>query len=95
MIRERVNNNHVLDFQKEIIEYCRSDVDLLRRSMQKLREDFKKLENIDPLKYVTIASVCMSIYRTNYMSKTEELLLFLNMQNQIILVKCLSFGSIT
>ena len=68
---ERVNNNYyfVFDFQKEIIEYCRSDVDILRRSMLKFRENFIKLENIDPLKYITIASVCMSIYRANYMPK--------------------------
>ena len=33
----------------------------------KLREDFIQLENIDPLRYITIASVCMKIYRSNYM----------------------------
>ena len=33
----------------------------------KFREDFIELENIDPLQYVTIASVCMTIYRSNYM----------------------------
>ena len=33
----------------------------------KLREDFIELENIDPLHYITIASVCMSIFRSNYM----------------------------
>lgn len=66
---ERVNNNYVFDFNKELIEYCRSDVDILRRSMIKFREDFIELENIDPLIYITIASVCMSIYRANYMPK--------------------------
>ena len=35
----------------------------------KLREDLIQLENIDPLRYVTIASVCMTIYRSNYMPK--------------------------
>ena len=64
---ECVNNNYVFDFKKEITEYCRSDVDILKRSMIKFREDFIKLENIDPLKYIIIASVCMSIYRANYM----------------------------
>lgn len=34
--------------------------------MLKFREIFMRLENIDPLRYVTIASVCMSIYRSNY-----------------------------
>ena len=66
---ERVNENYVFDFKKEILEYCRSDVDILRRGIMKLREDFIKLENIDPLCYITIASVCMTIYRSNYMPK--------------------------
>ena len=65
--KERVGENHVFDFKKEILEYCRSDVDILRRGIMKLREDFIQLENIDPLRYITIASVCMTIYRSNYM----------------------------
>ena len=64
---ERVRENYVFDFKKEILEYCRSDVDILRRGVMKLREDFIQLENIDPLRYITIASVCMTIYRSNYM----------------------------
>ena len=64
---ERVRENYVFDSKKEILEYCRSDVDILRRGIMKLREDFIELENIDPLRYITIASVCMTIYRSNYM----------------------------
>ena len=64
---ERVIENYVFDFKKEILEYCRSDVDILGRGIMKLREDFIELENIDPLRYITIASVCMSIFRSNYM----------------------------
>ena len=45
---ERVSENYVFDFKKEILEYCRSDVDILRRSMMKFREDFTQLENILP-----------------------------------------------
>ena len=63
----RVSENYVFDLKNEILEYCRSDVDILRRGIMKLREDFIKLENIDPLRYITIASVCLSIYRSNYM----------------------------
>ena len=59
----RIEDNYVFDFQKEILEYCRSDVDILRRSMLKFRHDFIELENVNPLlQYVTIASVCMSVY---------------------------------
>ena len=64
---ERVNENYVFDFKKEILEYCHSDVDILRRGIMKLRENFIQLENINPLRYITIASVCMTIYRSNYM----------------------------
>ena len=66
---DRVSENYVFDFEKEIVDYCRSDVDILRRSLIKFREDFIQLENIDPLRYITIASVCMTIYRSNYMPK--------------------------
>ena len=64
-----MSENCVFDFQKEIIEYFRSDVDILRRGIMKLREDFIQLENIDPLCYITISSVRMMIYRSNYMPK--------------------------
>ena len=64
-----MSEDYVLDFQKEILEYCLSDIDILRRGIMKLREDFIQLESIDPLRYITIASVCMTIYRSNYMSK--------------------------
>ena len=64
---ECVRENYVFDFKKEILEYCRSDVEIRRRGIMKLREDFIELENIDPLRYITIASVCMTIYRSNYM----------------------------
>ena len=66
---ERVSENYVFDFKKEILEYFQSDVDILRRGIMKLREDFIQLENIDPLRYITIASVFITIYRSNYMPK--------------------------
>ena len=66
---DRVSENYVFDFKKEILEYCRSDVNILSRGLMKLREDFIQLENIDPLRYITIGSVCMTIYRSNYMPK--------------------------
>ena len=61
------DENYIFNFKNELREYCRSDVDILRRSMLKFRNDFIQLENIDPLQYITIASVCMAIYRCNYM----------------------------
>ena len=64
-----MSENYVFDFKNKILKYCQSDVDILRRGIMKLREDFIQLENIDPLRYIMIASVCMTIYRSNYMPK--------------------------
>lgn len=79
---DRVRENYVFDFKKELREYCRSDVDNLRRSMLKFRENFLKLENIDPLQYVTIAVYKdvtnaetysqMSISWLDYLAKKEK-----------------------
>ena len=62
-----VSKNYIFDFKKKIIEYCQSDIDILRRSLITCRDDFIQLQNIDPLCYITIASVCLTIYRSNYM----------------------------
>ena len=66
---DHVSENYVFDFQKEILEYCLSDVDILRRGVMKLRKGFIQLENIDPLRYIMITSICMTIYCSNYMPK--------------------------
>lgn len=47
-------------FQVELKKYCDRDVNILAQGCRKLREMFLEIGNIDPLQYVTIASVCMS-----------------------------------
>ena len=69
--QDRVEENYVFDFQNELQTYCRSDVDILRRGMMTFRDDFIKIANIDPLQYITIASVCMAVYRSKYIHKTQ------------------------
>ena len=66
---ERVAENYVFDFKKELVAYCHSDIDILRRNAMMLREDFLKIGNIDPLQYITIASVCLALYSSKYMPK--------------------------
>ncbi|XP_060868772.1 uncharacterized protein LOC132943701 [Metopolophium dirhodum] len=65
---ELINKNYVFDFQLELEEYCNSDVDILRRGCLELRKQFLDVCNIDPFKYITIASVCMAIYRQSDLS---------------------------
>ena len=62
------NVNDEFDFQKELLAYCRSDVDILRRCCLKFREDFIEITGIDPFeKSITIASACNLVFRTNFL----------------------------
>jgi hypothetical protein len=47
------------------MKYCESDVLLLKLGCLELRKWFMKItgDEIDPLQYITIASVCMTLYR--------------------------------
>ena len=68
--QEQVENNYVFDFRKEIISYCRSDVDILAKCCMMYREMFKDKTDIDPFdKALTIASYCHQVYRTKFLEK--------------------------
>ena len=68
--QEQVENNYVFDFRKEIIKYCRSDVDILAKCCLMYREMFREETGIDPFdKALTIASYCHQVYRTNFLEK--------------------------
>ena len=84
------NRNETFDFQKEMKEYCISDVDILLNACCKFRELVKDStglkENIedvhnmifktvfkyavDPFAFLTIASVCMGIFRSKFLEET-------------------------
>ena len=67
---EQVQNNYRYDFREEIIKYCRSDVDIMRKCCLLYREMFRKETDIDPFnKSLTIASYCQEVYRTNFLKK--------------------------
>ena len=62
------------DFQKELLRYCRSDVDILRKCCLRFRSlfmDLTKKDNvkgIDPFQNcITIASACNLVFRRNYL----------------------------
>ena len=68
--QERVENNYVFHFRKEITSYCRSDVDILAKYCLLYREMFKDQTGIDPFdKALTIASYCQQVYRTKFLEK--------------------------
>ena len=81
------------DFQKQMLLYCRNDVQLLREACMKFRQlllgitgetveqmDPETLEvkrgienGVDPLAYITIASVCMNVFRSKFLSEKHEI----------------------
>ena len=61
---EKTRSGAVFDFRKDMKEYCRSDVDILRRSCLQFRQLMLDATEVDPFQYVTIASVCMGIFKT-------------------------------
>ena len=67
---ELKQNEYVFDFKQEILSYCRSDVDILRRCCLEFRELFRDVTDIDPFeKCLTIASACNLVFRTNFLEE--------------------------
>ena len=82
--QEQVENNYVFDFRHEILEYCRSDVDILAECCKLYRETFRKVTStdgdietgMDPFDTATtIAAYCMQVYRTKFLQKDTIALL--------------------
>ena len=68
--KEQRDNGYIFDFNEEIIRYCRSDVDILRKCCMEFREMLCEITGIDPFeKCLTIASTCHLVYRTNFLEK--------------------------
>lgn len=71
----------IFDFKKEILKYCRSDVDILRRACLK----FKNLllgatgedggHAIDAFDSCTIASLCMDVFKTKFLPEKWNFLI--------------------
>ena len=67
---KKLEENYVWNQQIEMKEYCISDVDILRKCCIKLRKLYIDTCEIDPFQYLTIASVCMAIYKYHYVDKS-------------------------
>ena len=94
--KEQRDNEYVFDFKEEIIKYCRSDVDILRKCCMEFREMLREITGIDPFeKCLTIASTCHEVYRTNFLKK-DTIAVFqrereLKMKQSNMAVKWLSY----
>ena len=67
---ELTDAEYVFDFEKELEEYCRSDVDILRRCCLKFKQLMEDTCQLDPFKYcVTIASACNRVFRQQFLEE--------------------------
>ena len=65
-----LQQNYVFNFQDELLKYCQSDVDILRRCCMDFRELFHSVTDIDPFeKCLTIASACNLVFRKKFLKE--------------------------
>ena len=81
-------SNDVFDFQKEMLCYCRKDVEILRMSCTKFRQFVMSLtaegtkhyddgtveyiDCVDPYASITISSLCLNIFRSKFLAEETE-----------------------
>ncbi|XP_065934895.1 uncharacterized protein [Magallana gigas] len=87
-------SSEIFNFQEEMLKYCRSDVDILRRGCMAFRDTVLQvttietshvqpdgsittttIDGVDPFDYVTIASVCMGIFKTLFLKHNTEIVI--------------------
>jgi len=66
--REQTEQNKVFNLQKELVDYCESDVTILRQACMQFRDRWIDATGIDPLTNAnTIAGACTLAYRKNWL----------------------------
>ena len=71
---DQVQRNVVFDFQKELEEYCKSDVDILQNGCEAFIQEFKRKAGFNPIeKCVTIASACNLYWRKHHLHKDNPI----------------------
>ena len=65
---EQVSQNYRFNFRRELIDYCISDVTILRQACYSFRKLFKETAGFDPMQNcITLSSACMAAYRRNFL----------------------------
>ena len=72
------HRDDTFDFEKELLEYCQSDVDILRKSCLRYKqlmleatqgssEEIGPHHGVDPFGLISTASVCMAVFRSKFL----------------------------
>ncbi|KAK3107774.1 hypothetical protein FSP39_021983 [Pinctada imbricata] len=76
----KIENNELFNFQAEMIKYCKSDVDILRRACLKFKTlvmDVTQQDGgvgIDAFASTTIASLCMEVFKSKFLREEWKVL---------------------
>ena len=65
--KEQSDSQVVFDFQKELVDYCESDVRLLKEGCMTFKRVFEPQTGFNPFEHMTIASACNRDLRMNRM----------------------------
>jgi hypothetical protein len=66
-----LQKDYLYNFKQELSDYCDSDVDILKRSMEIYITDGIALTGINPIDSPTIASYAMKVYRALFLEKDK------------------------
>ena len=68
----KIVSGAIFDFRQEMEEYCRGDVDILRRLCAGFRRELINISGLDPLSEAcTIAQACSKVSRKNHMPENS------------------------
>ena len=77
----KVQSGEIFDFQKEMLTYCRSDVDILRRACMTFKDLLREATEsdggtgVDAYDSCTIASLCMDVFKTKFLCENWRVLI--------------------
>ena len=71
---DQVRRNVIFDFQRELEEYCKSDVDILQGGCEKFCKEFESKAGFNPFeKCSTIASACNLYWRKHHLHEDDPI----------------------
>ena len=62
-------SKETFDFQKELKDYCKQDVNILKKCCEKFRETYIENTGCDPFSNITIAATCSNYYKNECLEK--------------------------
>ena len=71
---DQVRRNDTFDFQQELEDYCKSDVDIHQGGCEKFCEEFQRKAGFNPfVECVTIASACNRYWRKHHLNQDDPI----------------------